>query len=264
MERQQLNSVVNNLVDFEPITLGEMDGVSLMDRTDTKFVFELCDLPAILNAVKPYYKSLEINGNRFANYKTDYFDTKDYFMYTAHANGKLNRYKVRYREYLGSDLSFLEVKFKNNKDKTLKSRIKSWVKTKEFDEVDTQFLHEVTPFKVDDLQHILTNKFSRITLVSKTDKERLTIDFSLSFESDKDLKKLDNLVIAEVKQEKVNRNSKVMTVLKDIGIREASFSKYTAGATLLNGNLKYNKFKPNMLYLNNIHKDYKTIWNGNN
>lgn len=264
MEKQQLNKVVDSLLAFEPITLGEMDGVSLMDRTDTKFVFESSELPAILNAVKPYYNSLEIRGNRFANYKTDYFDTNNYYMYTAHSNGKQNRYKVRYREYVGSDLSFLEVKFKNNKGKTLKSRINAWVDMNNFNEVDTNFLNEVTPFDVKDLQHVLTNKFSRITLVSRTDKERLTIDFSLSFDKDGCIKKLDNLVIAEVKQEKVNSNSKVMIALKELGIREASFSKYTTGASLLNNNLKYNNFKKNMLFLNKIHKGYGTIWNGNN
>ena len=60
---------------------------------------------------------------------------------------------------------------------------------------------------------------------------------------------------------KVNRNSKVMQVLKECGIRQASFSKYACGATLLNQQLKYNQFKSNMLYLNKIHKDYGVIWN---
>ena len=261
MEKQRLNKVVEKLNSFEPITLAEMDGVSLMNRTDTKFVFDIKLLPEILSAVQPYYKSLEIKGNRFANYKTDYFDTLDFYMFTAHQNGKQNRYKIRYREYVGSDLSFLEVKFKNNKGKTLKTRIKSWVNMNKIDNDDAKFLHNATPFNMDKLKHVLTNEFSRITLVSKTDKERLTIDFSLSFAKDSKLKNLDELVIAEVKQEKVNRNSKVMQVLKEHGIRKASFSKYASGATLLNQQLKYNQFKSKMLYLNKIHKDYGVIWN---
>lgn len=262
MEKQQLNNTLDQLKTFEPITLAEMDGVSLMNRTDTKFVFTLEMLPTILESVQPFYKSLEINGNRFANYKTDYFDTLDYYMYIAHQNGKQNRYKIRYREYVGSDLSFLEVKFKNNKGKTLKSRIKSWVDINSIKESDGEFLTEKTPFSIDNLKHVLTNSFSRITLVSKTDKERLTIDFSLCFAKDATVKNLDNLVIAEVKQENVNRDSKVMKVLKDNGIREASFSKYATGCALLNPQLKYNKFKSNMLYLNEIHEDYGVIWNG--
>ena len=262
MEKQQLNRTLNELQKFEPITLAEMDGVSLMNRTDTKFVFQLDMLPKILESVQPFYRSLEIKGNRFANYKTDYFDTLDYYMYIAHQNGKQNRYKVRYREYVGSNLSFLEVKYKNNKGKTQKSRIKSWVDIDEFKGEDSIFLSEVTPFSTKNLMHILTNEFSRITLVSRADKERLTIDFSLSFVKDKTAKYLHNLVIAEVKQEKVNRDSKVMQFLKEYGIRQASFSKYASGAALLNPQLKYNKFKSNMLYLNKIHKDYGVIWNG--
>lgn len=237
-----------------------MDEVSLMDRTDTKFVFEFDKLFDLLGKVQPYYKALEINSNRFANYKTDYLDTLKFGMYTAHQNGKLNRFKVRFREYVGSNLSFLEVKFKNSKGKTIKSRIKSWVDHNvSIQEEEEKFLKTSTPFDINDLQKVLTNNFSRITLVSKTDKERLTIDFNLQFvNSEKDIE-LSNLVIAEVKQEKVNRTSKVMQVLKEMGIREASFSKYATGAAILYPHLKYNKFKQNILFLNKIHK---TQFNG--
>ena len=261
MEKQLLNNLEQELQFFDPITLAEMDEVSLMNRTDTKFVFEIHLLPLILNDIQPHYKSLEINGSRFANYKTDYFDTYDYNMFIAHQNGKQNRYKVRYREYVGSNLSFLEVKFKNNKGKTLKSRIKSWVDYNDIDNNDMSFLTESIPYPVDQLKHVLTNEFSRITLVSKTDKERLTIDFSLQFEKEVNSKSLSNLVIAEVKQEKVDRSSKVMKALKKHGVRQASFSKYASGVALLNKKLKYNQFKSNMLYLNKIHKNHGVIWN---
>lgn len=260
MEKKLLNSIEDTLLSFQPITLKEMDGVSLMNRTDTKFVFEAELLPKILEKVSPFYRSLEIASNRYANYKTDYFDTHQFGLYIAHHNGKQNRYKIRYREYVGSDLSFLEVKFKNNKGKTLKSRIKSWVDKENISETDNSFLQEKTPFSKEELKHVLTNNFSRITLVSKTDKERLTIDFSLQFKDDTTHKILGNLAIAEVKQENVNRDSKVMQILKDFHISEASFSKYATGAALLNPQLKYNKFKPNLLFLNNIHKD-GNIWN---
>ena len=86
----------------------------------------------------------------------------------------------------------------------MKSRIKAWAGENEFNTTDTTFLNEKTPFDVSDLQHVLTNNFSRITLVSNTDKERLTIDFHLQFAKDDNVKQLSNLVIAEVKQENVN------------------------------------------------------------
>ena len=260
MEKKLLNSIEESLQKFESITLKEMDGVSLMNRTDTKFVFEASMMPELLKRVAPYYKSLEIGTNRFANYKTDYFDTLDFGLYIGHHNGKQNRYKIRYREYMGANLSFLEVKFKSNKGKTLKSRIKAWVDKENINDEHNEFLKDKTPYSRNDLKHVLTNNFSRITLVSKTDKERLTIDFSLQFHNKKTLKDLSNLAIAEVKQENVNRDSKVMKILKELYIYEASFSKYATGAALLNPQLKYNKFKSNLLYLNKIHQD-GNIWN---
>ena len=260
MEKKLLNSIHDSLSLFQPITLKEMDGVSLMNRTDTKFVFEANLLPKILEEASTFYKSLEISNRRYADYKTDYFDSLDFGLYNAHHNSKLNRYKIRYREYVGSDLSFLEVKFKNNKGKTLKSRIKSWVNRKAISDSDNDFLKDKTPYYRENLMHVLTNNFSRITLVSKTDKERLTIDFSLQFFKEGKLKQLGNLAIAEVKQENVNRGSKVMSILKSNHIREASFSKYATGAALLNPSLKYNKFKKNFLYLNKIHIN-GNIWN---
>ena len=51
-----------------------------------------------------------------------------------HQNKKLNRYKIRQREYLISDISFFEIKFKSNKGRTIKKRIKTknclWGRTK--------------------------------------------------------------------------------------------------------------------------------------
>ena len=132
--------------------------------------------------------------------------------------------------------------------------------SKNISDSDNDFLREKTPYDREKLMHILTNNFSRITLVSKTDKERLTIDFSLQFLKEGKLKQLGNLAIAEVKQENVNRGSEIMSILKNNQIREASFSKYATGAALLNPDLKYNKFKKNFLYLNKIHKN-GDIWN---
>lgn len=255
MEKQQSNNFQDYLHDFQSISLAEMDEVALMKRTDTKFVFEFDLLQKMLKEAVNHYRILEINGNRFADYKTDYFDTKDYRLFINHQNGKLNRYKVRFREYIGSNLSFLEVKFKNNKGKTLKSRVQSWCENFQFQDSDNEFIQRATPYSIQDLTHILTNNFSRITLVSKTDKERLTIDFQLNFTKNDLEIKLPNLVIAEVKQEKVDRNSAFMKILKQFGIRKASFSKYATGAAILNPDLKQNKFKENILFLNKIHNN---------
>ena len=100
-----------------------MDNVRLMDRTDTKFSFHSSQLFSILDDIKFDYTALEISGKRFAEYHTLYYDTKKLDLYMHHQNGGLNRYKVRHRTYVDSQLGFLEVKFKNNKERTKKTRI---------------------------------------------------------------------------------------------------------------------------------------------
>ncbi|MFT6716719.1 MAG: hypothetical protein ACJA0Q_001367 [Saprospiraceae bacterium] len=48
--------------------------------------------------------------------------------------------------------------------------------------------------------------------------------------------------------------------LKKRLIRSRSFSKYVVGIAILNDNVKYNNFKSNLLYLNEIHEN-EDVWN---
>lgn len=63
--------------------------------------------------------------------------------YHDHHNGKLNRFKIRQREYMDTKTSFLEVKFKNNQRRT---------------------------------QH---SGYQQIAIANEKTAERLTIDFNL-------------------------------------------------------------------------------------
>jgi hypothetical protein len=90
--------------------------------------------------------------------------------------------------------------------------------------------------------------------------ERVTIDIELNFESaDKEIS-LPNLVIVEVKREKTSKKSALLSLLKENKIRASNFSKYAIGSVLTSPELRYNKFKNNLLYLNKIHPD-GNIWN---
>src|SRR5687767_7859268 len=121
---EEIDSISEALLQFAPISLDEMDGVKLMDRTDTKFLFKAEQLPAFLEQLATSYRVLEINDRRICRYETLYFDTADFQLYLCHQNGKLNRYKVRFRRYVESDVSYFEVKLKNNKGRTIKTRVK--------------------------------------------------------------------------------------------------------------------------------------------
>ena len=51
------------LNDIQTLSLDELDKVKLLDRKDTKFVFNQNQLPSILEKIKPYYQILEIDNS---------------------------------------------------------------------------------------------------------------------------------------------------------------------------------------------------------
>ncbi len=106
----------------------------------------------------------------------------------------------------------------------------------------------------------IKNNFDRITLVNFHTKERVTIDFNLTFSAGNLNKELENICIIEVKREKGNRKSEILSILKLKRIRPTRFSKYTIGSCILNPNLKYNNFKRKLLFINKISKN-GIIWN---
>ena len=119
-----MNELTSLKNDFQAISLSEMDDVKLMSRTDTKFAFNDIKLPVLLQKLSEHYRILEIDGERIHHYKSLYFDTEDRKFYLDHHNSRVNRNKIRFREYVGSGLTFLEIKLKNNKGKTIKKRTK--------------------------------------------------------------------------------------------------------------------------------------------
>lgn len=231
---------VNN---FTHIKLEEMDRVKLMNRTDTKYWFHIEHLPKLLDAVQDKYYVLNINDQIILPYSTLYYDTAEDKMFVSHHNGKLNRYKIRRRSYMLSGISFLEIKFKNNKGRTIKKRISGKFDVDGFTPQENQFISERSPFSASVLKTALNNNFSRITLVSKSFNERCTIDFNLRFETEEKDKSLDNLVIVEIKSEGLPSNSPMALALREKRIKTSGFSKYCVGRTLTDETLKRNAFK---------------------
>jgi hypothetical protein len=234
------------LEEFEPIDLKEMDSVKLMNRTDTKFIFNINQFQTIMREVMQHYRVLEIDGKRISRYETLYYDTNHFDLYNKHHQGKLNRYKIRHRTYVESDIGFLEVKFKNNKGRTIKTRISQKDVPFTWQEESETFLNKMLPFQPRTLVPVIWINYSRLTLVNKTSPERLTIDLGLEFKKNENNQKLDNLVIAEVKQEK-RRASPFMNVMKKYHIREGSISKYCMGIAFTCNEVKKNNFKSKLL-----------------
>jgi hypothetical protein len=240
------DEIISIIDKFDRISLDEISKVELMNRTDTKYVFKVDKLNAVLKKALKNYRVLEINNERIHLYTNQYYDTYDYEMYLNHHNGKLNRYKIRCRNYNVSDVAFLEIKFKSNKDRTIKKRIRNNFSTN-LNTVSSNFIESNSPYKSKELIPVLKNRFQRITL-----------DFNLSLTSNlsgiEKIHELPNLAICEVKKEGHTNNSEFIDILRSEHIRQSGMSKYCIGAALLYGDLKKNQFKRKLRFIENIHR----------
>jgi len=247
--------ILSVLKNFKTIALEEMDSVKLMDRTDKKFVFNRSLLPNILHQIETHYSVLEINNIILNRYETLYFDSPDFFLYNEHHRGKSSRYKVRSRKYVDSNLYFFEVKFKTNKGRTIKNRIKLKNIDTQLNDESLRFLQSVSPLNASNLQAKLWSNCTRITLVNIQSKERLTLDIDLQFKNETQEINLSNIVIAEVKQEKAFASTFVDLMRKE-KIKEGSISKYCMAVASLFNDVKKNNFKQKLNTLNKINHDF--------
>ena len=243
------------LYQLQPISLDEMSGIKLMNRTDTKFVTSKSKLAELLELAQGKYYAQQIQGQRIANYKTIYWDTPEHRFYLEHHNGRAPRQKIRVRTYLDSDMTFLEVKTKNNHGRTKKKRIT--VPSQDRQDVveagGTPFVQGLTGATFDDILPTVQNQFQRITLVNYGKTERLTIDFNVqfhNFETQQDAQTGD-LVIIELKRDG-NVYSPILELLRRVRIQPSGFSKYCIGSAMTNGGLKNNLFKPKMVRLSKL------------
>jgi hypothetical protein len=245
------DKIAHGIERFLPISLKEMDAVKLMRRVDTKFVVSKTLLPEILKDLREDYFVLEIDNTRVMTYDTAYYDTANHQFYLDHHNGKSNRLKVRIRQYVESNLFFLEIKQKNAKGITTKTRMPIRDFQKEIPSTFSEFIEKTTSKKLD-LLPSLSTKFNRITLVGKKKNERATIDLNLAYSRKLSQKRLENVVIIEVKQDRLNRNSALVRTMRKHRKLPENMSKYCLGMSFLNKKIKYNRFKRKQLKLINI------------
>src|SRR5690606_1683254 len=108
------------------------------------------------------YRILEIKGTRIPSYESLYFDDLNFSFYNDHHNGRTNRFKVRIRKYVESNLFFLEVKHKF-KGRTDKKRIITEGFSQTLNENHITFLNKHLA-NDHELKPNMWNSFNRITL----------------------------------------------------------------------------------------------------
>jgi len=254
-----MTTITDILQAFEPISLQQMESVKLMNRIDTKYAVPITVLPLILQAAQADYFVQQIDGKRIATYDTIYYDTDSLDMYVRHHDRQLTRQKIRIRRYVDSDLTFLEIKRKNNKGRTSKKRIivpgfditadtPSVLrhKRKEDEQVTVaSFIAAKSRYEWSDITPHLMTKFHRITLVNKAMTERLTIDMDLVWDNvvSGEKKTFSDLIIIELKRDG-NVPSRMTHIMLGLRIHPLKISKYCIGTALTTPDIKKNRFKP--------------------
>ncbi|MCB0510728.1 MAG: polyphosphate polymerase domain-containing protein [Chitinophagales bacterium] len=241
-----------NIAQFEAISLREMNAIRLMNRQDTKYIFHERLLPKILTELKEDYRILEIDGQRISSYENIYFESPNFDIYSMHQRGKMNRTKIRIRKYVESSLSFIEVKFKNNKSRTIKTRFLLEEEENFHSTRVQEFLKQNSKMELSQLSEEIAINFSRITLAHKSMEDRCTLDFNLQVKWKDQAYAFEKLVVAELKQEKFRHASAFNLCLKRQHIYPASFSKYCFGILKLKPELKHNNFKPKLHHLEKV------------
>lgn len=258
--------VLNDISErFDKITLKELGNAQLMNRTDTKFLLPVHQLPFLLEQLHLNYRWMEVDGVLRCPYQTVYYDTQDLALYQAHLTGRSNRCKIRQRHYAQSNLTFTEVKRKNAKNRTEKYRVKCpvWtfnhtleVASQLLDETSQTFIEEVTgglsrQINPSDLKPVLWVAYNRITFVNATQNERLTIDLDLTFKNNSMQVNFSDLIIVEVKRGE-REASHFLDLARRKNWREGGVSKYCLGLISLDASLRHNRFKPKLRYLSKV------------
>lgn len=238
----------NPLSAFASISLAEMEGVKLMNRTDTKYLTKESVLLEVLSdAAAAGYMVLETDDCRINQYDSVYFDTSGLQMFMDHHNRRLRRQKVRTRAYVNSGDAFLEIKRKNNKGRTKKKRIPiPLAELNDFrkDAAAEEFIAACSDFRTEALSPVLETVFKRITLVNPSKTERLTIDTCLGFRNFRTGLEtmLRDAVIIELKQDG-RAVSPMKGILLDHRVKPMRVSKYCIAVTLTEPGIKSGRFK---------------------
>jgi hypothetical protein len=249
---QQIQEILDT---FESVSLQDLDTVMLQNRIDTKYILTIQELEQVLREIQKNQKVLEIDDTRLFTYKTVYFDTPDFRFYKDHHNGCINRVKVRCREYVESHLVMYEIKRKLFGTRTDKQR-KVIAQLPEQIPQEDYALIGYKRLNAQPIEKKMTNEFRRITLTNKEFTERITIDLDIRLSNEHETIHLPEIAVIEVKQGKTDVFSHTIQVLKKFGIRESSFSKYAIGTALLEKTLKHNAFKPILLKIEKLKKEY--------
>lgn len=223
------------------ISLDAMEGVALLDRTDTKYLLPSARLPDLIADLGDAYRVLEVAGQRTATYETLYFDDESLQCYRRHHAGRAVRTKVRTRRYGSTGACFIEVKRRDNHGRTIKRRMAADRLLDTLPGAADDFVRHAAGLDPASLAGTLWIEYRRSTLVGRLAAERVTIDRGLAFRG-AERARFAGLAIVEVKRPRATAPSEVVRTLSRLGVHPGGVSKYCLGMLTTRPRLLRNNF----------------------
>lgn len=254
-------NLFETLKNFDTISLDELNAtMSLMERIEKKYLISLEDLGKLMKEFHNDYYILAIKWNSIFTYDNIYMDTDDFYFYNQHEEGKKARMKVRSREYVDSNLAFFECKQREG-DLIRKSRYELPVEeSKSLTNTSSAFYQNIcTSLNLEhahySLKPTIRTHYKRVTLCSKKNDERITIDFDINVQ---DIMKegMDRIPfgpVAIIETKSARKKSDSHAVIEKLWYKEARWcSKYCLGVIYTNHAVDSKRFKNTLNFIESV------------
>jgi hypothetical protein len=229
-----------------PISLKELNALAeLQTRVDRKYFVPAGVFRELIAELSDELQVLDIDGRRTFGYESVYFDTPQLTSYRAHLQRRRQRFKARTRTYTDSGLCMFEVKLTGTRGETVKQRVPH--RAEDSAELTDEALahlrtslsqayHQDLPLG---MQPTLATTYRRTTFVSRNGESRLTCDVGLTCLNVRhEVRDTGTHVLVESKSS--GQGSAPERILRELGVRPASVSKYCVGVAALHPELPSN------------------------
>jgi len=240
-----------------PITLEEVvAGSKLMTRVDRKYLVGATAMTRLAAELGDRFAVLRIDGRAQFRYTSTYFDTPDLLTYRQHRQERRRRFKIRTRTYLDGGGCWLEVKLTGGTGGTGGTGIGGTDKHRipydagPADALTPEALGYIAETLAGGLRlarpgalgPVLSTDYRRVTLVDRAGGSRLTCDTGLVFgDGWRTLAARRDRVLLESKS--ANGAAVADRILRELGVRPVSVSKYCLGVAALYGTAA-NRWQP--------------------
>ncbi len=234
---------------LEPVALDDVvANAALLHRVDRKYLVTTETARRLVDALSDSHRVLQIDGRRSTTYRSTYFDTPTYSSSRSHVQGRRRRWKVRSRLYVEDQLCRVEVKTKDGRGSTVKTVAPSRPdRYARLEGAEREFVRAVLAaahpeLEVNVLVATAEVAYARASLADLMAGTRVTFDWNLLATLRGGDAWIDgNYLLVETKGGQVPARADRM--LRSLGARPRSFSKYVAATSLIRPDIADNDLR---------------------